>query len=107
MSRWVVLWWASAFVYSAIRGWKSHDAPGRGGGRPKGWIAIHQFVFNFLGALVGCVAAYFLYVKFAGCFGGTCKKTFDLADFGLVLLAFWGLTGHLPLVSLKLQNPTP
>jgi hypothetical protein len=58
---------------------------------------IHQFWFNFLGSAVGWVATWALLGAVLACASAACGNTISLSSVALFLLAFLGVTGHLPM----------
>src|SRR5690242_11582128 len=56
----------------------------------------HQAWFNFLGALVGWVAAWPVLSNVVACAQGGCAPVVSWSMAGLAALAFVGVTGYLP-----------
>jgi hypothetical protein len=55
------------------------------------WIT-HQFIFNFVGSVMGWCCAYFLIDRIQNNF----PMDLNTTDFVLFILSFLGITGHLP-----------
>lgn len=58
---------------------------------------VHQFWFNFLGAAVGWVAAWATISAVLSCASTGCENAISLSSVALFVLAFLGVTGHLPM----------
>jgi hypothetical protein len=65
-------------------------------GKPFAW-KVHQFWFNSLGAFIGWIAAWPLLGSIAACAKLGCSTEITASSATLFLLAFVGVTGHLPL----------
>jgi hypothetical protein len=65
-------------------------------GKPTSW-RVHQFWFNFVGAAIGWVAAWALLGAVLSCASGSCTNSVSLSSVALFLVAFLGITGHLPM----------
>lgn len=63
----------------------------------------HQFWFNFVGSLFGWVALFFLVQKFMPVASGAKVPDVGFWDVVLSLIAFAGITGHLPWVFVDLK----
>lgn len=61
---------------------------------------FYQFWFNFLGSAFGWGAGWFLLRAAVGCNGGQCETFLSGSSLVLVVLAFVGMTGHLPLATM-------
>lgn len=59
------------------------------------WL-IHQFWFNFLGAAIGWVATWAVLGSVLVCAKDNCPNSISLSSVTLFLVAFIGITGHLP-----------
>ncbi len=95
-----VVYWLIALLASVLYGcfavaiFKAHIAE-REERPPKAWW-WHQRWLNFLGALVGWLALWFLLRKFLGCLFGDCRVDLGAWDVVGALVAFVGITGYLP-----------
>jgi hypothetical protein len=111
------IFWSIALVASALYGWKAveiHSPPKKtpiaktDGSQsttdaevreetdfPSSWW-WHQRWLNFLGALVGWIALWFLARKFAPCLFAECTVAPSAWDVAGAFLAFVGITGFLP-----------
>ncbi len=106
---WHWLYWAAAIGYcvaaivgSVLYGWKAceiFDVSTKKKDseelQPRSW-RIHQFWLNFLGSLVGWVAAWALLRPLVACATGPCALSVSTSTVLLFFLAFIGVTGHLP-----------
>ena len=63
--------------------------------KPRSW-KIHQIWFNFSGSIAGWIALWLLIRKILHCIMSSSFNTVDISDSMLFLLAFIGITGHLP-----------
>lgn len=106
---WVAtVYWGIALVASGLYGWravaifKSHIAE-RENQPPKAWW-WHQRWLNFLGALVGWLALWFMMRKFGGCVFGECVADIGTWDVVGALVAFIGVTGYLPISVVSLVS---
>ncbi len=90
------VFWIVAVAASGFYGWKAADIfDVKTTGRPWAW-KVHQFWFNFAGAIVGWAALWSLLPRSYNCLTTTCIPEARLADALLFFLAFVGVTGHLP-----------
>jgi hypothetical protein len=64
--------------------------------KPKQWH-WHQFWFNFLGAVVGWAAAWSVLGSVLACAKGGCTDAISISSALIFLVAFVGVTGHLPM----------
>jgi len=64
-------------------------------GKPRSW-RFHQFWLNFLGAAVGWVAAWAVLGSVVDCATAKCDLSVAPSAIALFVLAFLGITGHLP-----------
>jgi len=93
-------YWLIALVASALYGWHAvtifiqPPQPGETR-RPTAWV-WHQRWLNFVGALVGWVALWFLFRGFGSCFLASCAGEFSGVYAVVALVAFIGITGYLP-----------
>lgn len=96
------VFWLFAFVMSAVYGWKAIEFFSEPGNTNEAsytkWQRAHQFWFNFVGAFVGWTALWLLSLNFAGCLLGKCptEARLEIWDALGTLVAFVGVTGHLP-----------
>lgn len=96
-SPWQWLYSGVAFGMSVFYGWYAcqifevADA-----GKPSSW-RVHQFWFNFAGSAVGWVAAWALLDSVLACASGGCANSISFSSVALFVLAFLGVTGHLPM----------
>lgn len=111
MSLCTTLWfWIAALLASFFYGWKSleihlpsaFDKHGHGKkdnpihDYPPSW-RLHQYWLNFLGSLVGWLALWYLLKRYDLClFSSSCNSSPNAWDIGASLIAFTGVTGHLP-----------
>ncbi len=58
---------------------------------------VHQFWFNFLGAAVGWVAMWAVLGSLLVCATVNCTNSISISSALLFILAFFGVTGHLPI----------
>jgi hypothetical protein len=58
---------------------------------------VHQFWFNFLGAAVGWLAMWAVLGSVVVCATGNCTNSISISSALLFILAFLGVTGHLPM----------
>lgn len=65
-------------------------------GKSKHW-KVHQFWFNFVGAAVGWVAMWTVLGSLFVCANGNCTDSISVSSALLFILAFLGVTGHLPM----------
>jgi hypothetical protein len=63
---------------------------------------LYLFWFNFCGSLVGWGALAILAYRYRSCVFGACAAQVELSDFALALVAFGGITGHIPLATMGL-----
>jgi hypothetical protein len=63
---------------------------------------IYLFWFNFCGSIVGWSALAILADRYWPCIGGSCAVSVQFADFAVALVAFAGVTGHLPMATMGL-----
>lgn len=61
---------------------------------------FYLFWFNFFGSLVGWLALWVILFKILRCVGGACQIGVELGDLVLALVAFAGITGHLPMATM-------
>jgi hypothetical protein len=61
---------------------------------------IYQFWFNFLGSGFGWAAGWPLLNHFLDCATGRCEALFGASSLVLLIVAFVGMTGHLPLATM-------
>jgi hypothetical protein len=73
---------------------------------PSGAQWWHQFWLNFAGAIVGWAAVWLLLRKFGTCGANECVKDVGVLDLVVTLIAFVGVTGHLPNVAVSLVSGT-
>ncbi len=79
-------------LFSVFYGLKACDAFGvNSKEKPWAWH-IHQFWFNFLGCGIGWCVAWLLTLRL----WGNVLDFHPWSDLGLILVAFIGITGHLP-----------
>jgi hypothetical protein len=64
-------------------------------GRSRAW-RIHQFWLNLLGSAVGWVAAWAVLGAVAECQATACSLSLSPSAVAVFVLAFLGVTGHLP-----------
>ena|SRR5258706_10215993 len=68
---------------------------------PSRWPGrIYQFWFNFCGSALGWGTLAVLYGRVGPHWSGATSTTFTLTDFGLALVAFAGVTGHIPMATM-------
>jgi len=105
-----IVFWAVALTASALYGWNAvaiHSPPrkkakDRSGEESKEELVYppawwwHQRWLNFLGALVGWLALWFLGRKYVGCLFSACTAAPEAWDVIAALIAFVGVTGFLP-----------
>jgi hypothetical protein len=121
---WIIFWiwivfWIVALIASGLYGWNAwiiFVSPS-----PPSWVQQqwHQRWLNFLGALVGWTALWLLLRKFgtcvvdpalrkfAPCVVGQCINDVGALDVVGALVAFVGVTGHLPYVVIGLVSGIP
>jgi hypothetical protein len=63
---------------------------------------LYLFWFNFCGSLVGWGALAILGDRYWPCVSGSCAVQAAFSDFALALVAFAGVTGHIPLATMGL-----
>jgi hypothetical protein len=63
---------------------------------------IHQFWFNFAGSALGWLALYALKQNLASCLPGNCLSQLTFLDVVIFVIAFVGITGHLPFTTVSL-----
>ena len=63
---------------------------------------LYLFWFNFCGSLLGWGALAILGDRYWACVSGSCAVQVSFSDFALALVAFAGVTGHIPLATLGL-----
>ena len=96
----IIVFWVFAVVCSLFYGFK---APAIFSVPSSDWTwpqKVHQFWFNFIGAMVGWTATYFLLFERLQVFGGqvvTEPRTLIAMDCVIGLVAIVGITGHLPM----------
>ena len=66
-----------------------------------GWPRKHQYFFNATGAAVGWLAGWVVLVRWLSCSGFVCQGEPTGWTILLAVLAFVGVTGHLPLVLMQ------
>src|SRR5574341_945803 len=101
MGTWMAaIYWAIALVASLLYGWnavaifKAHIS-GLDQKPPAAWW-WHQRWLNFLGAIVGWTALWFLLRKFGGCILSPCGSDPTAWDVVAAFVSFIGITGYLP-----------
>ena len=68
---------------------------------PKHWAGrVYLFWFNFFGSLLGWGALAVLCHRLLPCFSATCSVDLGLSTFALALVAFAGVTGHIPMATM-------
>jgi len=96
-SLWHWLFWLAAIVASLFYGIKACTIfEVAVAGKPTAW-RLHQFWFNFIGAITGWIAAWPLVGAAFVCANSGCPTEVSASSVALFLLAFIGITGHLPL----------
>lgn len=89
-------------AFGAFSAWKAFDGFNvRTDHKPRAWW-IHQIWFNFLGAWVGWGCAWLLAARLAPCvldFECRACQGLSWSDAVLGLVAFLGMTGHVPLAA--------
>jgi len=108
---WVsIVFWVVALTASVLYGWNAvaihspprKEAKDRSNEESKEELVYppawwwHQRWLNFLGALVGWLALWFLGRKYVGCLFNACTVVPDAWDVTAALIAFVGVTGFLP-----------
>jgi hypothetical protein len=97
LSVWTALFWIVAIFASAFYGWKAVDIFVPPAQRDPSWAwRLHQRWLNFLGAFVGWMALWLLSKKFAPCMVDQCINDVGWLHVVGALVAFVGVTGHLP-----------
>ena len=61
---------------------------------------LYLFWFNFFGSAVGWFALWVILFKVLSCVEGSCQTGTDFGDLLLALIAFAGITGHLPIATM-------
>lgn len=89
-------------IFSGLYGWFAFEAHGISKDKPKkcSWEFAHQVWFNFAGSAAGWVALWFVAFKASRCVELTCPAEVSSGDLALAGIAFFGVTGYLPFVSL-------
>jgi hypothetical protein len=68
---------------------------------PRHWAGrLYLFWFNFSGSLLGWAALAVLCHRLLPCFSGTCSIDLGVSTFALALVAFAGVTGHIPMATM-------
>jgi hypothetical protein len=81
---------------SVFYAWKAYDIfTVNTAGKPQAWHA-HQRWFNFVGAVLGWMAMWFVARKVYSCLAVMCPGHLDWSDAALIAVAFVGITGHPP-----------
>jgi hypothetical protein len=97
-----VIYGAVSIFISLIYGFKAFDIHGYDPSKVNNynpWYKINQYWFNFLGAFIGFILLYYFLILRLNLFN-PCVSLFaykaELLDIFILLLAFLGITGHLP-----------
>ena len=61
---------------------------------------FYLFWFNFVGSLLGWLVLWVILFKILRCIDSACQAEINIGDFILVLVAFAGITGHLPMATM-------
>ena len=83
-------------VASGLYGWKAFDAFEIDTGTKSKWLLRHQRWFNFCGSAVGWLAVVLIVYKVGRCWNVQCPADVSAGDVLLGVVAFVGITGHLP-----------
>jgi len=87
-----------AFTFSFFFGWKACEIFSVA--EPKKMSQrFYLFWFNFFGSLIGWFALWVILFKILRCVSGPCQAGVELGDLVLALIAFAGITGHLPMAT--------
>ena len=95
-SSWNWLFVCIAFGMSVFYGWSAcaiFSVPKQD--KPWSW-RFHQFWLNFIGSVVGWVAAWTVINSVLECAAASCTMSVAPSAFALFFLAFLGVTGYLP-----------
>ena len=88
----------AGLIFSSFYAFGAFDA--LGAKKPEKWLPyLHQLWFNFVGSAIGWCAVWLIIYKLHGCVQLSCPATLDLSDFLLLLVAFAGVTGHIPMAT--------
>lgn len=91
-----IAFWVVSLLASVFYGWKAFEAFDVATEKRKwGWW-VHQVWFNFAGALVGWLAAWVVVQDAWPCLTSACTATLTWTNGILSVIAFIGVTGHLP-----------
>jgi len=95
-SPWHWLYWIAALGMSLFYGLRACEIFSVSTeGRRTSW-RVHQFWLNFLGSLVGWVAAWALLRPVVACASEACSLSVSASTVLVFFLAFIGITGYLP-----------
>src|SRR5262245_7956130 len=92
-------------IFSVLYGWFAFEAHAIKDKPKKCSLEFaHQVWFNFAGSAAGWVALWFVAFKAFRCVELTCPADVSSGDLALAAIAFFGVTGYLPFVSLLAAN---
>ncbi len=108
MTLWIIVpFWLVALGASVFYGARARDvhvAPGKDSGDPykdlKPAYRVHQFWFNFAGSFAGWCAVWAM--NPAACLRSECTANLTWGSAALAVVAFAGVTGHLPAIFARL-----
>lgn len=86
-------------ICSGLYAWKAFDI--FDAEKPEGARLCHQYWLNFAGSAVGWIALGLLTYKMVRCIETSCPAEVSMTDLVLGGVAFVGVTGHLPYVTVN------
>jgi hypothetical protein len=93
-----------AVVASSLYAWQACSIFGvSAADKTRGW-KVHQAWFNFAGAMLGWAALYYAAYKAYWCLNTGCPVQLSIGDAAAMLVAFIGVTGHLPYTAMGIMT---